>query len=641
MKHCFASCLLLLLVGTGRTFGQEIPTLEKDILPLFRSRCIECHGGDQPRAGLDLRTRAGMLRGGRHGPGLVPGSIKESLIWLNISTDKMPAKGKKFSDAEKDLLRQWILAGAPGEGVAPTNPLEVRTTASTAPGKQRGVEEAAKLVDEAINARLREAGVRPSPVADDADFLRRTWLDIAGRIPSRKQAIDFLESTDPRKRAKLVDELLAAPEYGKFHAGIWARIITAEEPALKGGLEKWLAGAFNDNRSWDTIVRELIAATGTGPETSFVMSNVDNKVPQPEKLAGSTARLFLGIQLQCAECHNHPFADWKQTDFWGLAAFYSRTQVQKKPKPIGVAEADAPMQKGKSKVKLEGPSIVVPTTAGKAAGEVVAARYLGAEPPTLDEKGPFRPALAQWVTAPENPYFARAAVNRMWAHFFGRGLVNPIDDMHNENPASHPQVLQVLADEFRASGFDRKHLVRCICATQAYQRSTRVTPGQEPDELLYSRMVLRVMSPEAMYDSLVQALGVKELKIQTGYVVTAGRGGQRASATNARDSFIRFFNTRDPDSLSVDYTHGIPQALSLMNDPQFHQGSPIVAELIKADPAPEKVIEGLYLSVLSRRPTAFEKNRLMEYTATHEDPAKAYAGILWILTNTQEFVLIR
>lgn len=639
-----ATALVLALFAPAASAAEPAGvTFEKDVGPLLKARCVNCHGGAAPKAGLDLSTRAGVLKGGKSGPAVKPGSLKESPLWVNVSTDKMPASGEKLTEAEKDVLRAWVQAGAPD--TAPATPAKTdaaRTPA--APAVKRGAAATAKAVDDAIDARLAAAKVSPAPPADDAEFLRRAYLDLVGVIPTAEQAAAFLDSKNADKRAKLIDALLEAPEYGKFAAGQWAGLVTAEEPGLRPKFEVWLAEQFNKNRGWDTVVRDLITATGTGPETSFVMSNAENKKPVPERLAGATARLFLGVQLQCAECHNHPFTEWKQTDFWALAAFYSRTQLATKPPTVGVGEADTalikvPTPKGQKTADTPtGAVIPISPTAGRAAGKPVRAKFLQGAIPDLDEKGPFRPALAGWVTSVDNPYFAEAAVNRVWAHLFGRGLVNPIDDLSPENPAAQPEVLRVLADEFRANSFDRKHLIRCITATRAYQRTSKgQIPTAEAD--LYARVPVKVMPPEALYDSLVRATGLKEIGLNA-YIPTAGRGGV-TNKPPARDAFIRFFGTRDPDALGTDYTHGIPQALGLLNGPALSRPSPAVLQLVKDKVPAEQAVERLFLAALSRRPTADEARVMAGFVAKRSDPADAYAGVLWILLNSPEFVLVK
>ena len=636
MTRSSLGILALLLIGGSTPAAESAPTLEKEIEPILKAHCYACHGIDMPKAGLDLRTRAGMLKGGKNGPALNPGSIKDSLIWINISTDKMPADKSKLSDAQKDTIRAWIIAGAPAEGVAAIKSSATGPRDTSAARTKQGADRIASLIDAAIEARLKNEKQTAANLADDAEFLRRAYLDITGRIPAADKATAFLDDNSPGKRAKLIEDLLAAPEYGRYFGSLLAAKITAEEPARRVVLEKWLGEQFNAGKGWDTIVRELLTATGAGPETAFIMSNVDNNVPQPEKLAGATSRIFLGQQLQCAECHNHPFTDWKQTDFWAMAAFFSRTAMQKAP--AGLGESEKPINRPGLMKDAMGAVIPISATAGKAAGANVQAKFLQGEQPKLDDKGPFRPALAEWVASAHNPYFAEAAVNRIWAHFFGRGLVNPIDDMSPENPPSHPEVLHALADEFRASGFDIKHLIRCLTATHAYQRTSK--GNTLSDDPLFGRMAVKVMLAEALYDSLTQATGLKDIEIAA-YISTGGRGGQPKDKSAARSKFIRFFNTRELDASLTEFTHGIPQALGLLNSTVFNKPTPIVTQLVKDKATPEKAIETLFLATLTRRPNTAETKLLTDLVARKTDPTAAYTSVLWILLNSPEFILVK
>jgi hypothetical protein len=643
LRRAWTALALCLAPAVARAAEPAAPTFEKDVQPILKAKCVTCHSGDAPKAKLDLSTRAKLIAGGKTGPAVKPGSLKDSPLWLNVSTDKMPATGAKLTEAEKDVLRRWVQAGAPGDGVAAIKP-STPGTAPSAPVTKRGVAATAKAVDDVIDSRLAKEKVKAAPAADDAEFLRRAYLDLTGVIPTADKAAAFLDSKEPDKRAKLIDALLDSPEFGKFAASQWAALITVDEPALRAKFEPWLADQFNKNRGWDALVRDLITATGTGPETTFVLSNVDNKKPVPEKVAGATARLFLGIQLQCAECHNHPFTEWKQTDFWALAAFFSRTQVSNKP-PAGLGEAETTIirvnpPKG---VKLPpdtfaGSVIPIAATAGTAAGTPVRAKFLQGSAPELDAKGPFRPALAAWVTAADNPFFAQAHVNRVWAHFFGPGLVNPVDDLSPENAPTQPDVLRVLAAEFQTSGFDRKHLIRTITATKAYQRTNK--GGIPPAELhLYARVPVKVMPPDALYDSLVRATGLKEITLNA-YLPTAGRGGVTAKVP-PRDAFVRFFSTRELGTAGTEYSHGIPQALALLNVPALNKPTPAVQQLVKDKVPAEQAVERLYLAALARRPTPDEVKVMADFLAKRPDPADGYAGVLWILLNTPEFVLTR
>ncbi len=465
--------------------------------------------------------------------------------------------------------------------------------------------------------------------ADDAEFLRRASLDLAGRIPTAARARAFLADTRPDRRARLIDELLASPEHAQHSARTWARLITAEEPAQRPALEKWLATRFAANAPWGETVSLMLAASGKGPETGFILSNVENRQPQPNKLAGSAARLFLGVQLQCAECHKHPFTAATQEDFWGLAAFFGRTKMNAKGLP-GVAEAPPPPPKGKAKAAPAG-VIAIPASAGKGVGKVVAARFPGGPAPTLDAEKPWRPVLAAWLTSRDNAMFARGTVNRVWGQLFGRGLVEPVADLHDDNPATHPALLDALAADFAASGHDLRHLLRSICLSDAYQRTSKGTAEG------YARMPVKVMHPEALYDSLCTALGVKELKLAPAAGTGSGRGGTKgAGKESGRGRFLKAFATLSPETTPLDFTHGIPQALSLLNEPQLRGGTPLHDAVAKLPPA--EAVDALFLATLSRPPNEAERRRLAGHITAR--PERGRAEVLWAILNSPEFALI-
>jgi hypothetical protein len=262
---------------------------------------------------------------------------------------------------------------------------------------------------------------------------------------------------------------------------------------------------------------------------------------------------------------------------------------------------------------------------------------LHGDTPKLVGKSEYRPILANWVTAPANPYFAKAMVNKVWANFFGRGIVNPIDDMRTDSPNTHPALLDALAAEFTASGFDIKHLIRCICNSAAYQRTSRPLPGNRDDEELYSHMKLKVMSADMLYDSLTTVLA-REPAAQ-GRFAAKIKAKAKAGPRTPREEFRNFFHAEADDDSGVveDYTHGIPQVLRLMNSQSLSDTKSVVAKLTRGSDSPEKVIETLYLRVLSRRPSADETERMAKYVAAG-DAAKGYGDALWVLINSSEFL---
>jgi hypothetical protein len=270
--------------------------------------------------------------------------------------------------------------------------------------------------------------------------------------------------------------------------------------------------------------------------------------------------------------------------------------------------------------EVRGTSIVIPGGAGKGAGQVVKARFLGGDEPVLDEKEPFRPRFAVWATSAENPYFAKAAVNRMWAHFFGRGLVNPLDGLDETNPASHPELLDKLAKEFAASGFDLKHLARCITTSKAYQRTSRRAEGEKVDPAAFSHMAVKVLTPEVFYDSVSVIM----------------RGNTEKQDT--RDQFLRGFRF-DEEAPATEYIQGIPQMLRLMNGAFLNRSAPVVDRLVSSKAGHTQAVTALYLAVLSRRPTSEELELMEGYLSKRKDDREGYRGVLWILLNTSEFAL--
>jgi hypothetical protein len=538
------------------------------------------------------------------------------------------AMGPADLSAAKETKKERVL---PAGATSARNPLPLAT-----------------LIDREVEKRLAEAKVPASPVADDAEFLRRLSLDVRGRIPTAERTAAFLADTDPDKRRKLIDEFLADPEYGEHFGIIWyhrmVKPSNENRQVISADLRDYLAERFNRNVGWDRIVSDILTADGdreANPAAVFWLAHLENKrfLP-PERVNASVSHLFLGIKLECCECHNHPFDTLKQTDFWGMTAFFTQTHMTGAAKKNqnatpGVAEGGQ-FRAGKGMGARDKPpvgSVTIPDSNGK----VVKARFLLGETPNLDGKKPLRPVLAAWLTSPSNPYFARAAVNKMWANFFARGLVNPVDDMRPDNPNTHPAILSALAEEFTASGFDLKHLIRCICNSKTYQRTSVPLSANKADEELYSHGRLRAMTADMLFDSLTVALAHEP----AGKADARGKGmGMKRKLENGvREGFRKFFNAEADDDAGVveEYSHGIPQALRLMNSHELNNTNTVVANLMKTE-APEKVIEGIYLRVLSRRPTAAEVGRLKEYVAGAKDPARGYADAMWVLLNGGEFV---
>jgi hypothetical protein len=634
----FLVFVILAVPGWSRA---EDSLLERDVLPILTKQCLGCHGGLRQQGKLDMRTLPAMLKGGKSGPAVKAGEPGASEMWARIATDDMPPHEKKLSAAEKTAIKQWIAAGLPTLAQRQKDDVPLLNASEKHEPKQ-----VAAAIDEHLGRALNAARLTPAARCDDAEFLRRVYIDLAGRVPTAEAAVAFLDSTDSDKRAKLIDALLAAPQFGEQFGRTWRDWICPPElPSDPNGgkqpnteaqnLGKWLGTRFAAGDSWDRITREILTVEGetkNKPQVIFFGLVGEGGKTTADGSARGVASLFMGVQLQCAQCHDDPYRSWAQTDHWALAAFFSKTTGDFNK----VAESPA----------SKAAQITIPRTAFKNSGTNVPAGFLGGKSLSLQKDAALRPALVDWLTARENPYFARSFANRLWFYFFARGIVNPVDDFRELNPPSHPGLMALLANEFAASGFDIKHLVRCVCNSEAYQRTSRVPSGTSEQTvaaqtLMFGRMPLRVMTADVLYDSLKLAYGDPKLDLR-GFDPKDGiLAGESSPVGDAYLEFLRRFGTNKEDA--TDFTHGIPQLLTMLNHPRLLASSKALEAYLKANPSatPEQSIEWLYLATLSRRPTDPEQADAQRYLKKTADPAKGHAGVLWMLVNRSEFLLVR
>lgn len=504
-------------------------------------------------------------------------------------------------------------------------PVAPLTRAIPGAGKKLDAMALAKIIDQEIARSLAEAKVPVSPLADDAEFLRRLYLDVVGVIPPAEKVSAFLSSTDPAKRAKVIDEVLADSRFGTSLAEVWSGLMLPRESNNRrldhAPLQKWLGDSFNKNMPLDKLVYELITSTGDQDKNGAVTYFIGN--PTVDKMTDNVSRMFLGVQLQCAQCHNHPFTDYKQNEYWGMAAFFMKVKLTANPQQAakkgvapGIVETAA----------VKGKKAGLPESA-----KIVPAKFLQAEEPKIKSEEPSRPILAKWMTSPSNPFFAKAMVNRFWYQAFGRGLVNPVDDMHDENGPSHPELLAALTEQFKANEFDVKLLLKAIFNSEAYQRTSRPTGDNGLDNVYYSHRLVRVMSAEQLYDSLTAVVGKGNARERPATPTKKG------PAQGGRENFLNFFRI-DEGADPLEYQTGIPQALRLMNSAQANATSEGVNQAMQGAKGPAQVIENLYLRTLSRRPTQQETDRFTAYVAQGEARVQ-YGDILWALLNSSEFAL--
>ena len=481
-------------------------------------------------------------------------------------------------------------------------------------------------VDEAVYAKLRKLRLVPSEVCDDATFLRRASLDITGTLPTPEEVGRFLGEADPAKRERLVDKLLARKEFADLWVMKWAELLEIRSrdnlvyPKAALLYFEWLRDQLLANVPLDRIVRGLLTAGGStfrNPAANYYQIE-----PDTQKLAENTAQVFLGMRIQCAQCHNHPFDRWTLNDYYGFAAFFA--QVGRKP-------GDDPREtvifdRGEGEMKHP------------VSGAAMRPKFLGGEAPEIKGQGR-REVLARWITSPENPFFARNVVNLVWAHFLGRGIIEPVDDVRISNPASNQELLDALAARFVGCHYDFKRLVRDICTSRTYQLGTRPNDTNAADDRNFSKAAIRRLRAEVLLDCLSQVTGTQD---KFPGLPRGARAVQIADG-NAATYFLTTFGRASRAtvcSCEVKTDPNLSQALHLLNgdtvQEKIEQGG-LVKEGLKAGQSPEQLIGNLYLRCLGRKPTGPELSRLQGFL-NKESLEQSLNDIFWALLNSKEFV---
>jgi hypothetical protein len=485
----------------------------------------------------------------------------------------------------------------------------------------------AAVIDQRLAVRWNADKIKPAPLADDAEFLRRAYLDITGRIPRPADIHAFLADRSPDKRSRLIDRLLVDPRYAIHFANIWRAELLPEISSNAGaatfqvGFEAWLRERLRANVPYDRMVRELLTApiAAEGKEAEPVLRDPARPNPlaffavkeaRPENLTAAVARSFLGIRLECAQCHDHPFAKWKQDQFWAQAAFFAGVQRQGNglfaPLTESLSRREAIMPESK---------------------KVQPARFLDGGLPAWQKQTNSRVLLAGWITAPDNAFFARAAVNRVWGQLFGKGLIDPVDDLRDDNPPSDRELLDHLSHAFVESKFDMRFLIRAIGRTEAYQRTSAHTDASQDDTPLPARMTVKALTGEQFFDSLALATGYRDdqdkgaarRQFLTRFALTGSIGEPETSVQQALNlangSFVAW--ATDPERC--------PTLLAICGTPGI---------------TTKDRIEALYLTTLSRKPNAYEHERLARFVGngTRPEPERL-ADVFWMLLNSAEFRL--
>ena len=506
--------------------------------------------------------------------------------------------------------------------------------------------EPANFIDERILAELKTLGLPPSDLSDDATFVRRVTLDIAGRLPTLAESNLFLANPDPAKRPKFIETLLASPAYADYFAGKWSAILRnkRKDDTQKRGtyaFHSWIRSALNDNRPYDAVVRELITATGEvgkSPAVAWYRSVRDSKEQMQD-----VAQVFLGIRMQCAQCHHHPYEKWSQDDYYGFEAYFST--IGRKP---GEQAGEELIYHKRGNASARNPRT----------GLSLKPTPLGGETLELAPHQDPRQPLANWLVAPDNPFFARMLVNRYWKHFFGRGLVDPEDDLRVTNPATHPALLDDLTKHFVTNGHDLKDLVRLICNSRTYQLSSIPNEYNRDDRQNYSRFYPRRLPAEVLLDGINLVTNSREK--------FSGQP-QGASAVQlpddrfTRDSyFLSVFGRPDMNSsCECERTSDVnlAQALHLVNSQniknKLSSDQARAATLLRnKELSDDDRVTELYRHAFSRSPTPEELSTAREFLLRKHTQAQAaepkpspeqvnraaFEDIIWALLNTKEFL---
>ena len=489
-------------------------------------------------------------------------------------------------------------------------------------------------VDQHVDAKLRQLQYLPSELCTDEVFVRRVFLDVCGMLPSPEEVLAFVEEAQPEKRKRLIDDLLARPEFAKFQAQKWGDLlrVSRKQIGLKAVFKysRWLQGAVGSRMPYDEFARELITASG---------SSVENPAANYYRTAGdtldameTTAQLFLGTRIQCAKCHNHPFERWTQSDYYGLAAFFNRLERRK------TQSADEVIMRIVDSGEVQHPSDGRVMTPSVPVGLV--------DGGTRDR----RQAFAKWLTSKDNPYFARVEVNRIWATLLGRGIVEPFDDFRDSNPASNAPLLDALAEDFVQHDFDREHIFRVILNSRTYQASSRPNDFNRTDTRYFSHYIPRRLTAEQLVDALGDVTGSPEnfQFVPPGTKATWMPAPDLKPHDRARLGDIEFLKVfGQPERQSVcecdrgDDT-SLGQALELLNGGFLHRKLENRANrfhtAVKEGRPHDQIVTDLYLRALARKPTETELQASLAYIAASEDKATALEDVCWAIINKDEFL---
>ncbi len=525
-------------------------------------------------------------------------------------------------------------------------------TINTVNTTNRHVHSSTKHLDRHIDLVLNREGIKPSKQASDSEFLRRIYLDMTGTIPTPKEVLDFTDDGSQYKRSEKIDELIESSEFVEYWTNIWVNwLIGRRDDAddRRIGLTAWVHEALNTNMPYNKFVSELITADGELKDNA-AGNYVLRYERSPVFLTSHTSRLFLGLPMQCAECHDHKTETWLQKDFYGIAAFFT-----------GIQREEKGMIKGKDMIgdEKEMENYLITNSPKEERAMYVDSMQESVTPRFLDgtdytgELIKKRHALAEWMTAETNPFFSKAIVNRIWKHFMGRGFVEPVDGFGDENRPTNPELLTWLAEDFVIHGYDLQHLMRTILNTNAYQRSSETNQSNKDDHIYYSHAYMKPLSAEQFFYAMLRATDFERLqKIRMDSMQQQGEDREnmfRSIEYKKRDHLKKFLFLLDNGEMEeIEAFNGtVPQALMMINgqmvndSADYKKHGTFVNYVLDNWRDTNKRVEYMYLTVLSRKPTAKEQTFFQRYLdrSLYRNKELAYEDLYWALLNSAEFSL--
>ena len=530
------------------------------------------------------------------------------------------------------------------------------------------------FVDSHVFAKLRMLNIAPSDLCSDEEFVRRLYLDLCGVLPTPKQALDFVANTRTDKRARLIDRLLQSPEYADYWTKKWLDILRVSRDSIQlagaQAIQGWLKDRIATDQSFAGVTRDLL--TSQGQSYRDAAANFYCVPPQPKKvtdpfflqkdLAEATAQLFLGVRLQCAKCHNHPYEHWTQQDYLSLAAHF--TQIKRAR--LGKAGPSGRAERRQIAITLDMKSGEL---TDEETGQAIPPRLPGGVQAPAAPEQDRRQALAAWLTQPDNPFFAKAMVNRVWFHLNGRGIVEPVDDFRDSNPSANDALLNALAEDFVAHDFRLKPVIRRIVNSRTYQLSAATTASNQSDQRYFSHRFIRPMPAEVLLDAICHVTGVPEpFEITNDYTIGIPQGslklplGTRAVQLPVNDivtlintsskyvryeshPFLRAFgqpSRTQTCECDREQHFGRKQALELiigkMTSSRLAAEDNRLGRLLASGQSDSEVLNTLYLCALSRSPSESTEAALLKHVSGSPDRRQAWEDILWTILNSQEFI---